>query len=124
MSPSIEIYSLPGFSFTHVLSYHLVRRFKSKENELKYVLRCATPNEVRLVSYSFERIFLNILKLWLSVCRFIEEKFQEESVLLKICRSKVKQRKLNMSIIDAEYQFDRHKLTFYFEVSFSINFSC
>jgi len=75
-------------------------RFKSKENELKYVLRCATPNEVR----------------------FIEEKFQEESVLLKICRSKVKQRKLNMSIIDAEYQFDRHKLTFYFEAEGRVDF--
>lgn len=75
-------------------------RFKSKESELKYILRGASQDEVSL----------------------LPEKYSEESVLLKICRSKVKQRKLNMKIIDAEYQFDRHKLTFYFEAEGRVDF--
>lgn len=32
-----------------------------------------------------------------------------------MCKSKVRQRLLPMNVIDAEYQFDRHKLTFFFE---------
>lgn len=75
-------------------------RFKSKEAELKYVIRGATQDEVDL----------------------LQEKYAEESVLLKICRSKVKQRKLDMQIIDAEYQYDRHKLTFYFEAEGRVDF--
>ena len=37
-------------------------------------------------------------------------------------REKVAQRKLPMQILDAEYQFDRHKLTFYFEADRRIDF--
>ena len=67
---------------------------------MKYVIRGATQDEVDL----------------------LQEKYAEESVLLKICRSKVKQRKLDMQIIDAEYQYDRHKLTFYFEAEGRVDF--
>ena len=35
--------------------------------------------------------------------------------MFEVCRSKVRQRLLPMNVIDAEYQFDRHKLTFFFE---------
>lgn len=42
--------------------------------------------------------------------------------MLKICRAKVKQRNLPMHIVDAEYQFDRHKLTFFFEAEGRIDF--
>lgn len=41
-------------------------------------------------------------------------KRQDESKALQICISKVKQRNLPMEVIDAEYQWDRRKLTFYF----------
>lgn len=34
--------------------------------------------------------------------------------MLNICRTKVLQRQLPMKMLDAEFQFDRHKLTFYF----------
>ena len=40
---------------------------------------------------------------------------QDESEVLDICRSKVKERALPMNVIEAEYQFDRNKLTFFFE---------
>lgn len=35
--------------------------------------------------------------------------------MFEVCKSKVRQRLLPMNVIDAEYQFDRHKLTFFFE---------
>ena len=47
---------------------------------------------------------------------------EEEAELLKICRSKVCQRGLAMHVVDAEYQFDRHKLTFFFEAEGQIDF--
>lgn len=49
-------------------------------------------------------------------------KEEEEAELLKICRSKTLQRRLPMNVIDAEYQFDRHKLTFFFEASGRVDF--
>lgn len=49
-------------------------------------------------------------------------KEEEEAELLKICRSKTAQRGLPMNVIDAEYQFDRHKLTFFFEASCRVDF--
>lgn len=49
-------------------------------------------------------------------------KEEEEAELLKICKSKTLQRRLPMNVIDAEYQFDRHKLTFFFEASGRVDF--
>lgn len=40
---------------------------------------------------------------------------EEEAEVLEVCRGKVRQRSLPMKVIDAEYQFDHHKLTFFFE---------
>ena len=54
--------------------------------------------------------------------KLLEEKREEEEALLKICRTKVKQRSLPMHVVDAEYQFDRHKLTFFFEAEGRIDF--
>ena len=68
--------------------------------ELKRITRAATPEEVAL----------------------LVPKGEEESELLKICREKVQQRCLPMRVIDAEYQFDRHKLTFFFEAECRIDF--
>ncbi|KAF1773814.1 PSP1, C-terminal [Phytophthora cactorum] len=42
-------------------------------------------------------------------------KRKEEHEVFEVCKSKVRQRLLPMNVIDAEYQFDRHKLTFFFE---------
>ncbi|KAF7794679.1 hypothetical protein EIP86_005817 [Pleurotus ostreatoroseus] len=49
-------------------------------------------------------------------------KIQDEAKALELCRSKVKQRKLPMEVIDAEYQWDRRKLTFYFTAEKRIDF--
>lgn len=68
--------------------------------DLKRIVRLATHNEVAL-----------LLK-----------KREEEDELLAICRVKVRQRGLNMNVVDAEYQFDRHKLTFFFEAEGRVDF--
>lgn len=48
--------------------------------------------------------------------------FEQERGILELCRSKVRQRSLPMKVIDAEFQFDRHKLTFYFKADRRIDF--
>ena len=47
----------------------------------------------------------------------IADKVVEEEITLQVCREKALERGLPMTIVDAEYQFDRHKLTFYFEAN-------
>jgi hypothetical protein len=49
-------------------------------------------------------------------------KSMEEERVLQVCREKVEVRKLPMVIVDAEFQFDRHKLTFFFEADRRIDF--
>lgn len=68
--------------------------------DLKRVIRLATHDEVSL----------------------LQMKREEEDELLKICRTKVRQRGLPMNVVDAEYQFDRHKLTFFFEAEGRVDF--
>ena len=52
----------------------------------------------------------------------LPQKTIEEIKTLQVCRDKVLSRGLPMEIRDAEYQFDRHKLTFYFEADKRIDF--
>lgn len=68
--------------------------------DLKRVIRLATHDEVNLLTI----------------------KREEEDELLRICRTKVRQRALPMNVVDAEYQFDRHKLTFFFEAEGRVDF--
>lgn len=68
--------------------------------DLKRIMRLATHDEVSLLGL----------------------KRDEEEELLKICRAKVRQRGLPMNVVDAEYQFDRHKLTFFFEALGRVDF--
>lgn len=68
--------------------------------DLKRIIRNATHDEVGLLAV----------------------KRDEEEELLKICRRKVLQRALPMTVVDAEYQFDRHKLVFFFEAEGRIDF--
>ncbi|KAI8340238.1 PSP1 C-terminal conserved region-domain-containing protein [Chlamydoabsidia padenii] len=49
-------------------------------------------------------------------------KRQDEQKALLICQSKSKQKNLLMDIVDAEYQWDRRKLTFYFIADRRIDF--
>ncbi|KAI0078497.1 PSP1-domain-containing protein [Panus rudis PR-1116 ss-1] len=52
----------------------------------------------------------------------LNAKLQDEAKALELCRQKVRQRKLPMEVVDAEYQWDRRKLTFYFVAEKRIDF--
>jgi hypothetical protein len=52
----------------------------------------------------------------------MQEKVMDEAALLKLCRTKVKQRQFPMVVLDAEYQYDRNKLTFFFHAEGRIDF--
>ncbi|KAG9223365.1 hypothetical protein CCMSSC00406_0009256 [Pleurotus cornucopiae] len=49
-------------------------------------------------------------------------KLQDEMKALQLCQSKVRAKKLPMEVVDAEYQWDRRKLTFYFVAEKRIDF--
>jgi len=49
-------------------------------------------------------------------------KSQDELKALQMCQSKVRQKHLPMEVVDAEYQWDRRKLTFYFVADHRIDF--
>ncbi|KAJ2782695.1 hypothetical protein H4R18_002121 [Coemansia javaensis] len=49
-------------------------------------------------------------------------KIRDEQNALSICQGKVQQRKLAMRVVDAEFQFDRRKLTFYFTAERRVDF--
>ncbi|KAF5356003.1 hypothetical protein D9756_004410 [Leucocoprinus leucothites] len=52
----------------------------------------------------------------------LAQKVHDELKALQLCQSKVKAKKLPMEVIDAEYQWDRRKLTFYFIAEKRIDF--
>ena len=51
-----------------------------------------------------------------------EENKHKEKEALKICEEKVKEHKLDMTLIDVEYKFDRSKLLFFFTADGRIDF--
>ncbi|KAI4526779.1 PSP1-domain-containing protein [Schizophyllum commune Tattone D] len=52
----------------------------------------------------------------------LQQKLQDELKALQLCQTKVRAKKLPMEVIDAEYQWDRRKLTFYFIAEKRIDF--
>lgn len=54
--------------------------------------------------------------------RFLQAKAQEEALAMVRCQARIKQKKLPMDVVDAEYQWDRNKLTFYFAAERRIDF--
>jgi len=76
------------------------RGFCSGQGERKFLFRLATLEERAALS----------------------QKVQDEERALEVMRSKVMDQMLPMTILDAEYQFDRHKLTFFFEADRRIDF--
>ncbi|KAI9469901.1 MAG: PSP1 C-terminal conserved region-domain-containing protein [Benjaminiella poitrasii] len=69
--------------------------------------------------HSLKRIFRHANPAELSTH---ELKRQDEEKALIICQAKIKQKNLNMEVVDAEYQWDRRKLTFYFKANERIDF--
>jgi len=74
--------------------------YSTNIGDMKRIMRVATHDEVSL----------------------LDVKRKDEDELLKICRTKVKQRGLPMTVVDAEYQFDRNKLIFFFQADGRIDF--
>ncbi|KAJ1666185.1 hypothetical protein IW140_001787 [Coemansia sp. RSA 1813] len=56
------------------------------------------------------------------VADLTNNKVLDEQNALTMCQSKVQQRKLSMYVVDAEFQFDRRKLTFYFKADRRVDF--
>jgi len=54
--------------------------------------------------------------------QLLAAKNQDEQKALHLCQTKVRAKKLPMEVIDAEYQWDRRKLTFYFVAEKRIDF--
>ena len=54
--------------------------------------------------------------------KLLQAKSQEEALAMVRCQSRIRQRKLPMEVVDAEYQWDRNKLTFYFAADRRIDF--
>ncbi|ORX49916.1 PSP1-domain-containing protein [Hesseltinella vesiculosa] len=67
---------------------------------LKRLFRLARPEEISLLT----------------------SKEQDELKALATCQAKVQQRKLNIKVVNAEYQWDRRKLTFYFLADRRVDF--
>ncbi|OAD80229.1 hypothetical protein PHYBLDRAFT_121760 [Phycomyces blakesleeanus NRRL 1555(-)] len=73
---------------------------KMRELHVKRIYRLAAPEEIGLLLV----------------------KGQDEQCALVVCQQKTKQRKLPMDVVDAEYQWDRRKLTYYFVADRRIDF--
>ncbi|CAJ1959853.1 unnamed protein product [Cylindrotheca closterium] len=73
---------------------------RESRDQPKKILRLATREEVALLA----------------------TRRQEEDEMHQLCVQKVRERGLDMRIVDAEYQFDRNKLTFYFEAERRVDF--
>ncbi|KAJ2304996.1 hypothetical protein IWW52_004972 [Coemansia sp. RSA 2704] len=56
------------------------------------------------------------------VADLLGNKVLDEQNALSMCQTKVQQRKLSMCVVDAEFQFDRRKLTFYFTADRRVDF--
>lgn len=52
----------------------------------------------------------------------MEENAQMRRKILRDCLSKIRERKLNMKVVDVDYQFDGKKITFYFTAEKRIDF--
>ena len=51
-----------------------------------------------------------------------EENIKQETEAFKLCEEKIKEHKLDMTLVDVEYKFDRSKLLFFFKADDRIDF--
>ena len=69
-------------------------------SELKEVIRIATPEDIKTV----------------------EKNRQKEKEAFEICQQKIKNRNLDMNLIDVEFTFDNNKILFYFTAETRVDF--
>ena len=81
-----------GEDLGKVLQVGLLISIDDKKNEIKKIIRKPSAQD----TYKLEEN------------RRLEEEASE------VCKDKIAKHSLNMKLVDAEYQFDRNKLTFYF----------
>jgi len=84
----------------NAISAELAALLRSKEIIPKRIHRPAQPQDLKL----------------------LQAKAQEEALAMVRCQSRIRQKKLPMDVVDAEYQWDRNKLTFYFVADRRIDF--
>lgn len=98
----IVLAKCPAESFEEVIptAGYRGRGFSSGQGERKYLFRRATPEERASLA----------------------TKVADEEKALEFIREKTAERGFPMQILDAEYQYDRHKLTFFFEADRRIDF--
>ncbi|MFQ5769113.1 MAG: stage 0 sporulation family protein [bacterium] len=51
-----------------------------------------------------------------------QENHNQEEKAFNVCKEKIKKHKLNMKLVDCEFQFDKNKLTFYFTSDKRVDF--
>jgi len=95
-----SIAELQLYQATHVDSLVDSHNAVGKEIQPKRIYRLAEPSEVAMLL----------------------SKSQDEAKANSLCQQKIRQKKLPMEIVDAEYQWDRRKLTFYFVADRRIDF--
>lgn len=98
----VVVSKVPGRDFNEFVptAGYRGRGFSSGQGEKKFILRLATPEERAALI----------------------DKVRDEEKALEVIREKVMERRLPMTVLDAEYQFDRHKLIFFFEADRRIDF--
>ncbi|KZO99670.1 PSP1-domain-containing protein [Calocera viscosa TUFC12733] len=87
-----------------------------KEIMPKRIYSKAQPQETQLV-----RMF-HCSEPPVTYCRLLVSKMHDEAKALQLCQNKVRQKRLPMQVVDAEFQWDRRKLTFYFTADKRIDF--
>ena len=89
-----------GHDYAQVISEPALIKETDLDKPLKKIMRIATKEDVQRISENKKRI---------------KHAFQT-------CSRKIKERKLEMKLIDAEYSFDRTKLIFYFTSEDRVDF--
>ncbi|KAI9498975.1 PSP1 C-terminal conserved region-domain-containing protein [Zychaea mexicana] len=79
----------------------------------------SATTDIKPSDIQIKRIYRQALPDEISVLML---KSQDEQRALSMCQQKTKQRNLPMEVVDAEYQWDRRKLTFYFIAERRIDF--
>ena len=89
-----------GIDLGTVTALGRVAHLKQKDEENRKVLRKATEEEIKK----------------------LQQNRRDEEQAFEVCKQKIAKHKLNMKLVDVEYQFDRNKVTFYFTSDQRVDF--
>lgn len=96
------------------------RLFKTKQNSDQRANCGKTIEELRLAGLEFPRGVLGISKP--EEFRFFKGKEEDERAATKMCQEKVIEYGLNLMVDGCEYQWDKNKLTFYYQSDQRVDF--